>query len=417
MADRGAKTRKMARVATAKIGRAHHEDPEKIGEKYGRRPSVEIAKDFVELNIKAVIDAEDFAAMTPAERKKRDKEQRKLARKSRPKIPRGVKIFGAILLLALVAVGSAALWWQTSVAPVNAKDTREYQFTVADGATSDQIGATLQKAGLIRNSLAFGVYARLHPKVIKAGDYQLSPSWNLPRIFDTLAETAAAQAQITIPPGVTLDSLKDVFAKAGYTPTEINAALAKKYSNPILDDKPAGATLEGYIFPDTYQVAAGADLSTVIAASLQEMNDFATKNNLRQAFADKGLSFYQGLTLASLVIREAPDGADQPLIAGVFYNRIKADMPLQSDTTYQYAYNHGLCSANDTTCDSEYNTYQHDGLPPGPIANASKSALLAAANPTTSANYYFFADTNGKVHYEATLDAQQADISTFGMSQ
>ena len=212
MADRDAKTRKIARVATAKIGRAHHEDPEKIGEKYGRRPSVEIAKDFVELNIKAVIDAEDFAAMTPAERKKRDKEQRKLARKSRPKIPRGVKIFGAILLLALVAVGSAALWWQTSVAPVNAKDTREYQFTVADGATSDQIGATLQKAGLIRNSLAFGVYARLHPKVIKAGDYQLSPSWNLPRIFDTLAETAAAQAQITIPPGVTLDSLKDVFA-------------------------------------------------------------------------------------------------------------------------------------------------------------------------------------------------------------
>lgn len=403
--------------AARKPAKSRGGDPEKIGEKYGRRPSVEIAKDYVELNLKTVIDAEKIEQMSAKERRNYEKTQKKLARKAGAKIPRGVKVFLSVIILLAFAIGSGVVWWQTSTAPVSAKTVASYQFTVANGATSDQIGEALQKAGIIRNSLAFSVYARIHPKIIKAGNYQVSPSWNMQKIFDVLSQTAAAQTSIMIPPGATLEQIKDVFAKAGYTTTEVNAAISKDYDDSILSDKPEDATLEGYLFPDTYQIAEGADLSTVVESALKEMNDFATKNNLREKFADKGLTFYQGLTLASIIVREAPDGDDQPIIAGVFYNRLKADMLLQSDTTYEYAYNQGLCTTKDTTCDSEYNTYQHDGLPPGPIANASKSALLAAADPTTSGYFYFFADADGKVHYETTLEQQQSDIATYGLSQ
>lgn len=400
--------------STTAAGSAKHAD---VKARFDRRPSVEIAQSFVELNLKAVIDADNEAKMSDAERQKAARAERKQQRKINRRRHRVRNLVVGLAAVVVIAIVCAAVWWNTVTGAVNVADKNEYQFTVSDGSSIDQIANSLQKANFIRNSLAFRLYARLNGVTIRAGTFNLSPSNDMATIASKLSSNQTAVISVTIAPGLTLKELSaGVFKKAGFGTTDITTALNAKYDDSILSGRPANASLEGYIFPETYSIGVNDNLQSLISQSLAQLSKIAKKDNLQVGFAKHGLSFYEGVTLASIVTKEVSNPADQKKVAGVFYNRLQQGMDLQSDTTFIYAYNQGLCTTSDTSCDSTYNTYRNSGLPPGPIANPSESALEAVADPTASDDLYFFADTNGACHYETTLAQQQADIAQYGLS-
>ena len=211
-----------------------------------RRPSFEIARDYVILNFKPIIEAEAEENLSKKElRQKRraerqENKRRHLVRNS---------VLGILLLIAIV-VGVAFVWWNSSNEPVNALDKNARQFVVDEGATTDQVATALQNAGFIRSTLAFRIYMRLNGGMIQAGNHMLSPSYTLSEIADKLATADTDEIDVQIPPGLTIDELRDVFKQYDYTDAEIEQALNADYDNPILADRPAGATLEGYLYPD-----------------------------------------------------------------------------------------------------------------------------------------------------------------------
>lgn len=375
-----------------------------------RRPSFEIVNDYIELNLVPIIEADAEATMTKRElRRKRRQEKKREKQRQHHYLRNG--IVAAVVLLALI-ITTAVVWWNSSSEPVNAADKNTRQFVVDKGATTDEVATALQRAGFIRNSLAFRLYVRLHGNIIQAGTHMLSPSYGLSDIVSRLATADTDEVDVQIPPGLTLTELKDVFKKYDYTDAEIEAALNANYDNPILADRPAGSTLEGYIYPDTYRVLAGDSLNVVIEKSLKQLQTVVEKNNLQAGFAAHGLSFYQGITLASIITKEVPKIDDQKMVASVFYNRMNVGMNLGSDPTYKYAYKMGLCSSNTPDgCDSVYNTRLYAGLPPSPIANPSLTAMQAVANPADSNYYYFVSGEDGNNYYSETADQHNQAVA------
>ena len=372
-----------------------------------RRPSFEIAGDFVELNFKPIIDADKEENLT----KKELRQKRKAEKKANHRRHYLRNAIIAACLLVIIAGATVFVWWNSSSEPVNRINANTYQFDVDEGATVDDVAQSLKKAGFIRSQLAFKIYVRLNGSVIQAGSHMLSPSYKLSEIVEKLATADTDEVDIQIPPGLTLDELRDVFKKYDYTDAEIEQAYNAAYDNPILADRPAGATLEGYIYPDTYRVYAGDSLEVVIGKAIDEFANVVTGNGLVDAFAAHGLSVYEGVTLASIVTKEVQNADDQKLVASVFYNRLNSGMELGSDVTFKYAYNSGLCSVDSPDCDSVYNTRIYAGLPPGPIANPSLTALQAVAYPTESNYYYFVAGEDGKTYFSETADQHNQAVA------
>lgn len=378
---------------------------------YARRPSFDIASDYVELNFKPIIEANEELDMTPAElRKKRSAERKKRRRENHIRHRARNRAIAAFCLL-LVAIGVASFWWMTATEAVAPADKSTTQFTVNKGDTVAEIGDALVKAGYIKNSTAFKIYVRLNGSTIQAGTHMLSASDDLPDIMKKLATADTDEIDITIPPGLTLSELKDTFKKYDFTDADITKALQASYNSDILADKPAKASLEGYIYPDTYRVFRGDSLQTVISKSLDEFSDVAKKNDLKKKFANQGLNLHEGITLASIVTKEVSNADDQKDVASVFYNRLNSGIVLGSDVTYKYAYKMGLCEEDSPDCDSKYNTRLNKGLPPGPIANPTLSALIAVANPNKTDYLFFVAGEDGKTYFSKTEDEHNQNVA------
>ncbi|MCL2037839.1 endolytic transglycosylase MltG [Candidatus Saccharibacteria bacterium] len=375
-----------------------------------RRPSVEIAKSYVELNLKNVIDSEKTAKLS-----KKQKKQIRTAEKKAERLRHRVRnAFLIAIAVILLAVGSTAIWWQTSIQPVNTDDTSERQFEVAAGASTDQIATGLQKAKFIRNALAFKIYVRLHGTVIQAGSHMLSPSDSLSEVAEKLTQAVTAEIDVQIPPGQTLGQLRDVFKKYGYTDAQIDVALSRPYDNDILNDKPADASLEGYIFPDTYRIYADDKLDVVIEKALNQLSKVAAENDLRAKYAARGFTFYEGLTLASIIEKEVVSDSDRRNVAQVFLNRLAIGMPLGADATFKYAYKRGLCDYDSPSlCASIYNTRIYGGLPPGPISNAVLSALNAVANPEPNDYFFYVSGDDGRTHFSRTEEQHNAAVAEY----
>ena len=372
-----------------------------------RRSSFEIADDYVELNFKPIIEADAEEGLSKRELRRRRREQHR--QQKRHHYVRN-SIITAIVLVGL-AVGTALLWWKTSSQPVNPDDQGIRQFTVDNGATADQIADSLRQAGFIRSTLAFRIYVRLNDNTVQAGIHMLSPSYDLSEIVKRLSTANTDEISVQIPPGLTMDELRKTFEEAGYTDAQIEEAYSATYTQSILADRPQGASLEGYLYPDTYRVYRGDSLTVLFNKALDQMQAVANDNNLPASFAAHGLSFYQGLTLASIITKEVQSQDDQRLVASVFYNRLNAGMSLGSDVTFQYAYKQGLCTENTPDCQSAYNTRLNEGLPPGPIANPSLTAMLAVANPAESNYYYFVAGEDGHTYFSETADQHNQAVA------
>jgi UPF0755 protein len=295
----------------------------------------------------------------------------------------------------------------------------EQAFDVQLGESPRLIAARLEEQGLIGNAEAFRDYLVYsgYDTTIQAGEYRLSPKMTPIEIARQLQDATPKEVALNVLPGWRLEEIAATLPTSGL---EINsqeflsatATIPSGYD--FLEDMPQGATLEGFLFPGKYILPREAGTRELIGALLER---FGTTVDLetRQGFTRQEMTLFQAVTLASIVQREAVSEAEMPIIASVFYNRLKANMRLDSDPTVQYAIGYNPAqktwwtnplSTLDLQVASPYNTYQNVGLPPGPIGNPGFTALRAVAFPAQTPYYYFRAacDGNGKHAFSETYE-------------
>lgn len=318
----------------------------------------------------------------------------------------------AVVVMVVTSIVGLFLWYQAQLNPVNTSDTTKKMIEITSGSSPTTIANQLSKDGVIRSAEAFLWYTRLEgvQNSLQAGTYRLSASESTPEIVEHIVKGNVDTFSITFLPGATLAENRKKFIEAGYTEQETDAAFAKSYSSPLFQDKPAGSDLEGYIYGETYSFGSNATAEEVLEHVFEIYYDVIEVNNLVSAYQARGLNLYQGITLASIIQREASRGGDDmPQIAQVFYSRIALGMPLGSDVTYQYiADKTGV--ARDPNLDSPYNTRRYPGLPPGPIAVPGKKSLMAVANPAEGDYLYFLSGDDDITYYGRTFEEHEANI-------
>lgn len=225
-------------------------------------------------------------------------------------------------------------------------------------------------------------------------------------------QEAAMQAEVfdfTIRPGETLADIRQhLIDEAGYSAKEVDQALAADYDYAFLASRPSGATLEGFLFGETKQFYKSTPATEVIDFYLSEMQKVINDNQLESRFRAQGLSLFEGITLASIVQKEAA-ALDMPKVAQVFLRRLDLGISLGSDVTVTYALdqidpNREIYGDNQSalSVDSCYNTRLYRGLPCGPISNPGLAALKAVANPADTTYLYFLTGDDGKMYYSYT---------------
>ncbi|MEO5499188.1 MAG: endolytic transglycosylase MltG [Candidatus Saccharimonadales bacterium] len=319
------------------------------------------------------------------------------------------------IVLGVLAVASGALisslvWYQWALSAPS-DDTREVRIVVESGETAASIANNLHDHDLIRSRLAFNIYTYLsgaRPK-LQAGGYVLAPNQDAREIVDHLTSGKTDEFNITILPGLTLDELRTQFIRDGFGDEEITEAFEAPYEHPLLATKPADATLEGYIFPETYRMNADQSLRELIERSFDEIYSRLQESKYLEEFARRKLSIHDGLTLASIVQKEVKDPTDQKQVAQVFLTRLGIGMQLGSDVTYMYAAKQ-MGVEGTPSLESPYNTRKYAGLPPGPIANMNPSAIDAVAFPAPGDFLYFVAGDDGKTYFSKTEAEHEANV-------
>ncbi len=222
------------------------------------------------------------------------------------------------------------------------------------------------------------------------------------------ANDKAEVFNFTILPGETIFDIKKKLAEIGYTPEEIEAGFNSEYDFEFLKNRPAEASLEGYLYGETHEFYKDSTVQEILKVFLKEMGRIIDENDLVNRYAKRGLSLFEGITLASIVQKEAPS-PEQPTVAQVFLARLNYGIPLGSDVTVTYALNildpnREIYTDNQSALkvDSCYNTRLHGGLPCGPISNPGLSALLAVAEPRDTAYLYFLTGDDGLMYYSYT---------------
>lgn len=297
----------------------------------------------------------------------------------------------------------------------------DVEFTVASGESANEIAANLKKANIIRDELVFQVYVRLHSggKSLKAGTYRITNRMSVNEIVDLMIKGGRDNVfSLTIFPGETLRDIKKKLIEHGYSEEQVETAFAKSHTDEsyawIFEGKPEDSSLEGYIYGETYEFYKDDDVETIIETTLKELAKVIEENDLKTKFGDLGYNLYQGITLASIVQKEANNATDYAKVAQIFYNRLHNDDKLGSDVTTQYAVDlvdperaEYTDNALALEIDSPYNTRKYPGLTPGPISNPGSEALIATATPDSEmTDYYFFLTGDDGMMYYSITDAE-----------
>jgi UPF0755 protein len=327
---------------------------------------------------------------------------------------------GFILLFFLLSCGLACWWVNSQLLPTGSSSYQPKEIFIPYNSSTAEIAAILQREGLIKNSLFFRLYARYrgcHAK-FQAGEYLFSRKLSLNEIMDALQRGVVLKKgfRFTIPEGFTVEQTALQLAREGLVQEEefLRECLRPRRGSSFqfLGAVPPGVryTLEGYLFPDTYEIEQTAVMPAEITAlMLQRFHEIFAAEFYQRA-AELGFSTHEIVTLASLVEREARVPEERPLIAAVFHNRLRSEnMPyLQSCATVQYVLGEvkPVLTYAELAVDSPYNTYLYPGLPPGPIASPGQEALKAALYPA-DVDYLYFVykeDGSGTHYFSTTLD-------------
>lgn len=316
-----------------------------------------------------------------------------------------------LVIVALLVAAAVGAWgWYTDALKAKSSDETPVSLEVESGASIEQVAQELEEKAVIKSSLAFSIYMKMSDKnVIKTGNYLFAPNQSVEEIVSWLNEGRVSTRRVTILPGQTLKQIKETLVKDGYTQEAVDAAFAKTYSHPVLEGKPASATLEGYIYPETYFVTLNSSPEELITRSLDEFEKAIKENGLKEKLSARGFNLYEGITLASIIAKEVTNADDQKQVSQVFQTRLQQGIMLGSDVTYHYAADM-LGVERAVNIDSPYNTRIHVGLPPGPIGNFNLPALVAVASPAAGDYLFFVAGDDGVTYYSKTLQEHEENI-------
>lgn len=335
------------------------------------------------------------------------KKPAKAKKKKSPKKRMLMAVAGLLVAAAVLAV-SAVGWYLYALSPRTSSD----QFAVIvvkSGMGAKDIAANLEEKQIIKSAFAFELYVRMNGITgLQAGEYRLSSKQSVQTIADIIAGGKVTAMNIQILPGKTLDEIFTSLEKDGYSKADLNAALLAVRDHPVLRAVPQGMKLEGYLFPDTYQVAPSTSAEQLMRQMLDNFQKkMAEDSTISKGLTAQGLTFSQAVTVASIVQKEVRGYEDQQKVAQVFLRRLREGIPLGADPTFKYAAAHEGGSA-DPSNNSRYNTRKYAGLPPSAIGNFNISALKAVANPSATYYLYFVAGDDGTTHFSATLEEHEA---------
>lgn len=340
-------------------------------------------------------------------------------------MPRPSNILKKISVIIAAAAIGGLIWGGLYLATPPARRTAV--FTVAAGESTESIMRRLKEDGLIRSVAVFkmslqgsGMATKLQP-----GTFELGGVTTYRQMIERLAGGGipANEVVLKVIEGWNLRDIKAEFGRLGLTGA---AGFFDKTGEPLaeprrsdrrpspdlsskfafLADKPASASLEGYLFPDTYRLYKDATAADVVEAMLNNFRKRLSEGDTMALIERSGRSLHDVLTMASVIEKEVRTETDRRLVADIFWRRLEVGMALQSCATVNYVTGKSspAVSSEDLQVDSPYNTYKNAGLPPGPICNPGLAAIRAAVSPQPNGYWYFLTDEAGGVHYARDLD-------------
>jgi UPF0755 protein len=329
-----------------------------------------------------------------------------------------------LLLLLLVAAASAGYFWYCVEKPFGAYPVEGTFVEIPHGASSRSVARLLEGEGVIRNAIAFEIYARRHRKrTLQAGEYFFNHPASGKDVFWAIANGNVYQRPFTVREGETMFDIARELEAGKFLAADdfLNSA-----RNPELvrDLAPQAKTLEGFLFPATYNLPRHPSAKALVSEMTQKFREqwaqiaLAGRAESTGGVLAHGAPLLSTVTLASLVERETPKPEERLLVAGVFENRLKKGMLLQCDPTVIYAleqegrYN-GSLTSEDLHAESPYNTYMHGGLPPGPIGNPGAISLRAALSPADTTFLYFVANAQGGHFFSSTLTEHNQNVNRY----
>jgi UPF0755 protein len=325
-----------------------------------------------------------------------------------------------VLLLAALAATLWLAWVHETRFPLRGQNDAPLSLIVPTGASAESIGRQLQALGLVRHSLVFRahVFFRGDGSRLRAGEYSLEGPTSLDDIAEMLVRGEVVRHDVTFPEGRNLDDMASIAADHGLDRTAFLSAARDPKAIHDLDS--AATDLEGYLFPDTYDVPRSGDAAgesrRLVGRMVERFRSVAVPE-MAQLTA-RGLTLREAVTLASIVELETAEAEERPRIAAVFLNRLKLGMPLQTDPTVIYALRKagtydGNIRKKDLSLDSPYNTYKRPGLPPGPIASPGREALQAVAAPAEAKDLYFVSRNDGTHEFNETLALHERAVDRY----
>jgi UPF0755 protein len=323
----------------------------------------------------------------------------------------------ATLVVLAVVVGGALLYGRTQLDPPASSAKAPVTITVHNGESVDALVNDLAGHGLIRSAFWFGWYAHLQGLASKlvAGHFVLDDTMSASYIVQRLeSPPQIGTRRVLLSEGLTAGQMAAKIAASGLNITAaqyLAEVRGGSFSEPFLAGRPSGASLEGFLFPDTYDIPENASAHDVVQMQLA---DFA--NKAMPVLAGVGSQqLYATVTVASITEREAKFESDRALVAGVVDNRLAAGERLQLDSTviYGLGLSGGTLTAQQLATDTPYNTYLHSGLPPTPISNPGVASITAAVHPATTPDFFFISDCSGHNHYSVTEQQHEQQIAQY----
>jgi UPF0755 protein len=329
-----------------------------------------------------------------------------------------VRRLGLLALLLIALIGAGAGWLNSQISrPYRGHRPERVFVDVPRGTSRWGVAGILRNNDVIRNRVAFALLSEWHfRKPLQAGEYLFDHQVDSREVFWKISKGQIFFYVVTIPEGWTMYDIArqlntlGICSRADFLAAAHDTAL-------VSDLAPHAKSLEGFLFPSTYQFTRHTTCKQVAAAMVRHFRAiWETLQVPRFPQLPEQITAQDALTVASMVERETPKPEERPLVAGVFYNRLRKDIPLQCDATIQYALllkgrPESDVKHADLSVDSPYNTYEHRGLPPGPIANPGEASLKAALAPEPTDFLYFVANNQGGHFFSKTLQEHNRNVA------
>lgn len=324
------------------------------------------------------------------------------------------KILYILIIIGIAVLAMAVSFYASINKPALVNDT-QVNFLIEPGQGVKQISQNLYEQELIKDKFYFEVYVWLKDWEggLQAGEYVLNKNMSIKEIARRLSggEATGQELSVTIIEGWDRPDVdkylteSKIIVAGEFLENTIIISNNERTEWNFLADAPASATLEGYLFPDTYKIYKDATVNDVIKKMLNNFNSKLTAQ-MRQEIKKQGKTIFEVITLASIIEKEVMNSEEMKMISDIFLKRLKIGQGLESDATVNFITGKGVTrpSLEDLAIEHPYNTYKHRGLPPGPIANPGINAIKAAIYPTPNQYYYFLTTSEGEVIYSVTYE-------------